>query len=208
MTNALKMLLFSICAAIPVQAQRADPPTVKLEIKLFEIAGRENRPVGYDWYLGNAIMPADGTAPHALTNHFPLSDSQTNGPSKTVGTMSGILTDPQFKVVVRALEARRDASVLASPQGTTLSGHALRLQRPDGWEFQVLPTVNTNRGQVVMAVSVKQDKGDYAGFALSSSTQVRSGEAAVFGDTFTTKDKKSPHKNLLLLVTPTIEPEN
>jgi hypothetical protein len=208
MIKGLRVLLFSVCAAITVQAQRTDPPAVKLEIKLFEIADRENRPVGYDWYPGNALAPVDGKAPDAPASDrpFPWSAAQANDEKKTVGTMSGILTDPQFKVVVRALEARRGAKVLASPQGTSLSGSALRLQRPDGWEFQVVPTVNTNREQVVMAISVKQDKGDYAGFELSSTMQVRSGEAAVFGDTFATNDKKNPHKNLLLLVTPTIQP--
>jgi general secretion pathway protein D len=45
----------------------------------------------------------------------------------TIGTITGILTDPQFRVVLRALEQRGGVDVLAAPSVTTLSGRQAKL---------------------------------------------------------------------------------
>ncbi|MBM3836452.1 MAG: hypothetical protein FJ398_00585 [Verrucomicrobia bacterium] len=45
----------------------------------------------------------------------------------SVGTITGILTDPQFRVVLRALEQRGGVDVLAAPSVTTLSGRQAKL---------------------------------------------------------------------------------
>jgi len=48
-----------------------------------------------------------------------------------VGTLTGILTDPQFRVVVRALEQRDGADLLSAPKVTTLSGRQTQIQVVD-----------------------------------------------------------------------------
>lgn len=45
-----------------------------------------------------------------------------NNTIPTVGTITGILTDPQFRVVIRAIEQRSGADLLSAPKVTTLSG--------------------------------------------------------------------------------------
>ncbi|MBI4658939.1 MAG: hypothetical protein HY735_08855, partial [Verrucomicrobia bacterium] len=45
----------------------------------------------------------------------------------TVGTITGILTDPQFRVVLRALEQRSGVDTLAAPSVTTLSGRQAKI---------------------------------------------------------------------------------
>ena len=45
----------------------------------------------------------------------------------SVFTLSGILTDPQFRTVIRALEQREGADVLTAPKVTTLSGRQARI---------------------------------------------------------------------------------
>ncbi len=45
-----------------------------------------------------------------------------------VATITGILTDPQFRVVIRALEQRAGADLLAAPRVTTLSGRQAQIQ--------------------------------------------------------------------------------
>jgi general secretion pathway protein D len=52
-----------------------------------------------------------------------------NAPS--VATFSGILTDPQFRVVVRALEQREGADLLSESEVTTLSGRQTQIQVVD-----------------------------------------------------------------------------
>lgn len=43
----------------------------------------------------------------------------------TNSTITGILTDPQFRVVIRALEQRGSPDVLAAPKATTRPGRAI-----------------------------------------------------------------------------------
>ncbi|MBN8246760.1 MAG: hypothetical protein J0L84_04875, partial [Verrucomicrobia bacterium] len=43
-------------------------------------------------------------------------------PIPTIATITGILTDPQFRIVISALEQRSGVDVLATPKVTTLSG--------------------------------------------------------------------------------------
>src|SRR5207249_11099498 len=45
-----------------------------------------------------------------------------------VATFTGILTDPQFRVVIRALEQRDGADLLSAPKVTTLSGRQTQMQ--------------------------------------------------------------------------------
>lgn len=45
-----------------------------------------------------------------------------------LATITGILTDPQFRVVIRALEQRAGADLLAAPRVTTLSGRQAQIQ--------------------------------------------------------------------------------
>jgi Flp pilus assembly secretin CpaC len=46
----------------------------------------------------------------------------------TLGTMTGILTDPNFRVVIHALEQRTGTESLAEPEATTLSGRQTQMR--------------------------------------------------------------------------------
>lgn len=46
----------------------------------------------------------------------------------TVATVTGILTDPQFRMVIRALEQRSGTDVLSAPNVTTLSGRQAKIE--------------------------------------------------------------------------------
>ncbi|KAB2665580.1 MAG: type II and III secretion system protein [Verrucomicrobia bacterium] len=49
----------------------------------------------------------------------------------TIGTFSGILTDPQFRVAIRALEQRDGVDLLSAPKVTTLSGRQAQVSVVD-----------------------------------------------------------------------------
>jgi general secretion pathway protein D len=49
----------------------------------------------------------------------------------TVATLTGILTDPNFRVVIRALEQRSGFESLAEPEVTTLSGRQTQMRATD-----------------------------------------------------------------------------
>ena len=54
-----------------------------------------------------------------------------NSAIPAVATLSGILTDPQFRVVIRALEQREGVDLLSAPKITTLSGRQARIAIED-----------------------------------------------------------------------------
>jgi general secretion pathway protein D len=46
----------------------------------------------------------------------------------SMATITGIMTDPQFRVVIRALEQRGGVDVLSAPKVTTVSGRQAQIQ--------------------------------------------------------------------------------
>jgi Flp pilus assembly secretin CpaC len=46
----------------------------------------------------------------------------------TIATITGILTDPNFRVVLHALESRNGTETLAEPEVTTISGRQTQMR--------------------------------------------------------------------------------
>ncbi|MEY4387638.1 MAG: hypothetical protein RLY20_2921 [Verrucomicrobiota bacterium] len=67
-------------------------------------------------------LASDGILTPGLRN-------SANAPA--VATITGILTDPQFRVVIRALEQREGVELLSAPDVTTVSGRQAQLQVVD-----------------------------------------------------------------------------
>jgi type II secretory pathway component GspD/PulD (secretin)/tetratricopeptide (TPR) repeat protein len=134
------------------------PPQVNVKSKFVEISQNDNKALGFDWYLGNFLMgngkigAQGGTAPSfgdGSGNIFPgnaaagtgiapaasdaLLTSGLRNPlnAPAVGTLTGILTDPQFRVVLHALEQRDGADLLNQGEVTTLSGRQAQIQVVD-----------------------------------------------------------------------------
>ena len=133
------------------------PPQVLVESKFAEINQNDNKALGFDWFMGNTrfgnFSGSPGTQPSLTgrptasnpTGVFPLPASpigalasdgsltgnalRNNGPA--IGTITGILTDPQFRVVIRALEQRDGTDVLAAPKVITVSGRQAQIQVTD-----------------------------------------------------------------------------
>ncbi len=84
------------------------------------------------------IFPSSGGVPsvfpagtdNILTSGLRNQDA-TQAAIPAVGTVTGILTDPQFRVVIRALEQREGVDLLSSPRLTTLSGRQAQVSVVD-----------------------------------------------------------------------------
>jgi general secretion pathway protein D len=141
-----------------LQALNIAPPQVMIETRIAEITQRDNKAVGFDWFLGNVLAaggrigtqggtapsfadssstanPA-GTFPNPALPRSPTDGLITSGLTSNAGipavaTVSGILTDPQFRVVIRALEQREGVDLLSAPKITTLSGRQARISIED-----------------------------------------------------------------------------
>jgi general secretion pathway protein D len=61
----------------------------------------------------------------------------------TLATLTGIMTDPQFRVVIRALEQRGGVDILSAPKVTTVSGRQAQIQIID---LQTIVSYNQTGG--------------------------------------------------------------
>ncbi|MDX1952138.1 MAG: hypothetical protein SFY81_08120 [Verrucomicrobiota bacterium] len=144
-----------------IQALNVTPPQVTIEAKFAEIGQNDSKAVGFDWFLGNTLMRngdigvQGGTAPSYRDSSsfanpsgvFPGTFGVPSQPTRLtsdqllttglrqsapeVATLTGILTDPQFRVVIRALEQRGGVDLLSAPRVTTVSGRQARIAVED-----------------------------------------------------------------------------
>ena len=144
-----------------IQVLNIVPPQVTIKAKFVEVSQTDNKALGFDWYLGNWLMNNNsigaqaGTAPSFFgaptaanpTGLFPgnaaagtaiapaatdqLLTAGLRNTAPTLFTLTGILTDPQFRVVVHAIENRTGADLLASPEVTTISGRQAEMKATD-----------------------------------------------------------------------------
>jgi len=83
----------------------------------------------------------DGLLTGGLRNTGPQGNS-----IPTVATVTGILTDPQFRVVIHALEQRDGTDLLSAPKVTTLSGRQTQIQVVEVRSIVVGNQNNANAG--------------------------------------------------------------
>ncbi|MCL4176337.1 MAG: hypothetical protein KJ072_01115 [Verrucomicrobia bacterium] len=139
-----------------IEVLNEPPPQITIEAKFVEVGQDDSKELGFDWFLGNtlarngSIGVQGGTAPSYAgapseanpSGVFPGSQGiPTYQPASTDGqitsglrntapsifTVTGILTDPQFRVVIRALEQRTGTDLMAAPRVTTLSGRQTQI---------------------------------------------------------------------------------
>ncbi|MCX6895875.1 MAG: hypothetical protein NTZ16_10335 [Verrucomicrobia bacterium] len=141
-----------------IQTLNVTPPQVNIQAKIAEVTQDDRNALGFNWYLGNTLMGngnvgvQGGTAPTFAgapttanpSGIFPnpllpqqLTDQLITGGLRNalnapaVGTLSGILTDPQFRMVVNALEQRDGVDLVSAPSVTTLSGRQTHIEVTD-----------------------------------------------------------------------------
>ena len=129
-------------------------PQVHIKARFIEVQQNDNRALGFDWYLGQVghSVVAQGGNPGSLNvpanaanplGAFPgataaqtlpdggqslFSSGLASGAGSTTATITGILTDPNFQVVIHALQQRQGYEALAEPEVTTTSGRQTQMR--------------------------------------------------------------------------------
>jgi hypothetical protein len=102
------------------------PPEVTIKVKFVELEAKERQAFGLDWLMTNGVT----------TNY-------------------AILTEPQFKVILRALEQRDGTNALNGSEVTTLSGRQARFQIvPEKFPGMVLVTNSSGYGSTLGVLDV------------------------------------------------------
>ena len=174
------------------QAMNETPPQINLKVKFVEVGQSESRAMGFNRILGSvdpvgaqtsftnnsSAVNASGvfpTPPAPVANT--ASDRQlTSGLRNAINatnmaSFTGILTDPQFKLVLRALEQRQGVEVLPVPEVTALSGRQVHVEsstnspsghssgytNQDGWHgptpaLDLIPRLSTDGRSIQLTV--------------------------------------------------------
>ena len=141
-----------------IQALNQTNPQIHIKARFIELEQDNNTALGFDWYLGSfsngpvgtdgrgALLPATArmsignTTVNAVT--VPVSNQWlTQGLRNTVPAptnVTGILTDPNFRVALHALEQRPQIKMFVEPECVTTSGRQTRM-----WVTDIM-TVLTN----------------------------------------------------------------
>ncbi len=109
-----------------VQVLNDQPPQINIKVKWVEFTQNDIHSLGLDWFLGNLLLGKTGGAAAAASS---VSSSQgTSATANSSGQFFGVLTDPQFRVVIKALDQRGGADLLNEGDVTTLSGRQCQIQ--------------------------------------------------------------------------------
>jgi tetratricopeptide (TPR) repeat protein len=154
-----------------IQVLNQAPPMVHIKARFIDVTQSDNNALGFDWYLGqfgiggHSVVGQGGEAgslvvpgPNGTQNVFPgyLNNPIANGiQSITTGgtgtgapalaSITGILTNPNFQVVLHALQSRTGVQELAEPEVTTISGRQTQMRATEvqpvitGYSFQAAP---------------------------------------------------------------------
>ncbi len=139
-----------------IQALNQVAPQVHIKSRFIEVQQTDSKALGFDWSLGafnigNQAIASGGTdpsrnvpvttgnplgafpggtgagiVPPAVTDGLLTGGLRNSGP--VLGTLTGILTDPNFRVALHALEQRGGFENLAEPEATTISGRQTQMK--------------------------------------------------------------------------------
>lgn len=108
-----------------VEMLNYEPPQVTLEVRTVEVTKDDVRALGFDWFM--SPVPSQSASP--------------------ANTITSILTDPQFRVVMKALEQRTNVNVNLFLRTTTLSWHPTQIKSTITLSNIVVAVTNTPAGQ-------------------------------------------------------------
>jgi hypothetical protein len=169
-----------------IQVLNQVPPQVHIKARFIEVSQSDDKQLGFDWYLGQFNLgnqavaqggnPGSLTVPSSAANPigaFPgATAAQTiadggqslfnsglgSSSGSTTATITGIMTNPNFQVVLHALESRTGVETLGEPEVTTTSGRQTQMRATSvvtvviGLNFQQGASATTSTGASGAAV--------------------------------------------------------
>lgn len=155
-----------------IEALNQVAPMVHMKARFIQVEQDDNKGLGFDWYLGQynlgggvaaqggnagsvSVTPSaanpGGTFPGNLFNATTvasgvqsLTSGLNNGSLPAIASLTGILTNPNFQVVLHALEQRTGFEELAEPEVTTLSGRQTEMRATE--IISVITSFNFTQG--------------------------------------------------------------
>jgi hypothetical protein len=167
-----------------IQVMDEVPPQVHIKARFIDVEQDDSSGLGFDWYLGQfniggevvgqggnagslstgtasaanptATFPGSTTAGTTIANGVQSLTSGLTGNSSipAIASVTGILTNPNFQVVLHAMETRSGTQELAEPEATTISGRQTQMRATviqpvvTGFNFQQGTSTTSTTGAV------------------------------------------------------------
>lgn len=126
-----------------VQLLNMTPPQLTIRVKMLEVERKGGDKLAFDWFPGTLVtnqararMTQSGrvTARNfgdAIPSDLLTPGLRTKEPEPATPTITGILTDQQFRAMVKTLENRGGTDLLSAPEITTMSGRQAQIKVVD-----------------------------------------------------------------------------
>ncbi len=140
-----------------IQTLNQVSPQVHIKSRFIEVLQTDENALGFQWYLGNfingSVIANGGSSPslnvpfsaanplqtfpgNTTASQIPASANDQNLTSglrnalgaPTLATVTGILTDPNFRAAIQALSQRQGTESLAEPEAVTISGRQTQMR--------------------------------------------------------------------------------
>lgn len=162
-----------------IQVLNQAPPMVHIKTRFIDVQQEDSTGLGFEWYLGQfnigggvaaqggnagsvyvpgpvpgsvSTFPGNLASGTTIANGVESLTSGLRNAGPAIGTITGILTNPNFQVVLNALSQRTGTQEIAEPEATTISGRQTEMRATivqpvvTGYNFQAAPAAATTGG--------------------------------------------------------------
>jgi type II secretory pathway component GspD/PulD (secretin) len=116
----------------------AEPVQILVESKFIEVDITDLKELGAEWKFNSDLVlgTKDGSAKTALASGGGVDFTDFSNVAQGLNlTYKGVLTDPQFQLVIHALEKSDKTKALSSPRVTTLNNQLATMKVIDEWVY-------------------------------------------------------------------------
>ncbi len=108
-----------------VETLAAQRPLINFKVKVAEVTSDYGHPISFNWTQGNTIVSnsfaAESGAAMTTSGAYLAQASLSNKPP-VMATVCGLLSEPQLRIALQALEQREGVAFLTAPETTAVSG--------------------------------------------------------------------------------------
>ncbi len=192
-----------------IQTMNQVSPQVHIKARFIEVQQTDSKAIGFDWSVGqfNVGRQMSGTAgtdpsatvapsvanpagvfpglagpavsPNATTDQLLTGGLRNSGP--VIGTLTGILTDPNFRVALHMLEQRGGFENLAEPEATTTSGRQVQMKATQ--TTSIITDFQFDNGSSANNVNAGNGNGNGNGNGAGGNVINQAGVAAIIPNT-------------------------
>jgi beta-lactamase regulating signal transducer with metallopeptidase domain len=201
-----------------IELLNQSPPQVMITARFVELPQEDMRVLGFSWYntpMNNGASDLQGGTAN-LSGIFPKPDSSAskailpNGLRNTAteANPTGIMTDPQFRVAINAIEQRTGEDILTAPKVTTESGRKAHLGVLDGNEgvaLDVMAEVGPD-GFSIATTAAPTIKMGHQTWQRSASLKLWDGQTMMLGGMTTNQPPKAGRMRMVFITPRIIDP--